>query len=526
MDIKLGSGLSESERLASSHHRHHTGLPTTSTIDTSIRPYQHACSSTSTREQKSIVTSAHTRRSSRNAKLNKRQVEPTTTLKMPKIKAPKPRMGVMSAPTAHKSSKTKAKTKSRSREVGGLPPLDEILDLPDELELARGPLLRVRFPEMNGDGDSDDEDAPEIPQTRDELRRFYKPFPKLEVHNGQGEVLFDGPIQVLDYIHIRAGEVGGQSVEETEQWYGQITYIGARDLPRKSDQKKKGDKEVPDQPDVCLRVAWFYDHGMLNQRTLTPEDRRSCSNMIPGELIFSDHYDTVHLSSVLGRVDIKFFDEISTTQVPIVPGELFYRRAIFRDRVVSQHTPKNQCTSRCKLPYKPDRDIQHFCQRISCRRWFHTSCLEPNPQVKNRNEDYMIDYELPPEEQQLVDIVSSRRSKPNKKAFEHSSETEGEAEETSSMQRRLALVRQLPPQVRTLATSAITRGIESGQGVVGGAYAILQARWLARKVIIEGGILTREEEDDLAEEARLTNPDDGPRVTPRKYLCPSCADPI
>ncbi|KAG8733340.1 hypothetical protein FRC11_007057 [Ceratobasidium sp. 423] len=442
---------------------------------------------------------------------------------MPKIKTPKPRM---SAPmVVPKHPKPKAKSKSRLKSVGGLPALDEILDLPDELELARGPLLRVKFPEMNGDGESDDEDAPEIPQTREELRRLYKPFPKLEVYDGKGETLFDGPIQVLDYIHIRAGEVGGQSVEETEQWYGQITYIGAKDPPRKQGQKK-----AQDQPDVCLRVAWFYDHGMLNQRTLTPEDRRSCSNMIPGELIFSDHYDTVHLSSVLGRVDIRFFNEISTTQVPIIPGELFYRRAIFRDRVVSQHTPKNQCTPRCKLSYKPDRDIQHFCQRISCRRWFHTSCLEPNPQVKNRSEDYMIDYELPPEEQQLVDIVSSRKSgsssKPNKKVFEHSSETEGEAEETNSMQRRLALVRQLPPQVRTLATSAITRGVESGQGIVGGAYAILQARWLARKVIIEGGTLTREEEEDLAEEARLTNPDGGPRITPRKYLCPSCADPI
>jgi uncharacterized protein YfaT (DUF1175 family) len=56
--------------------------------------------------------------------------------------------------------------------------------------------------------------------------------------------------------------------------------------------------------------------------------RRSCSNMIPGELIFSDHYDTVHLSSLLGRVDIKFFNEISTSQTPIAPGELFYRQVL------------------------------------------------------------------------------------------------------------------------------------------------------------------------------------------------------
>ncbi|CAE6424469.1 unnamed protein product [Rhizoctonia solani] len=396
---------------------------------------------------------------------------------MPKIKTPKP-----STHRVTSKSLTKSKSKSRSRSVGGLPALDEILDLPDELELARGPLLRVKFPGLNGNEESDDDEPPEIPQTKEELRRLYKPFPKLEVYNDDGEVLFEGPIQVLDYVHIRAGEVGGQSVEETEQWYGQITYIGAREMPKKKRKNKSGKVDEQEQPDVCLRVAWFYDHGMLDQRTLTGDDRR----------------------------------------------------AIFRDRVVSQHTPKNQCIARCKLAYKPDRDIQHFCQRISCRRWFHASCLEPHPHAKNRSEDWMIDYELPPEEQQLVDIVSSRKSgsssKPNKKVskFENSSETEGEVEmeETNTLQRRLGLVRQLPPQVRMLATSAITRGIESGQGIVGGAYAILQARWLARKVIIEGGTLTREEEEDLAEEAKLTNPDGGPRITPRKYLCPSCADPI
>jgi hypothetical protein len=143
----------------------------------------------------------------------------------------------------------------------------------------------------------------------------------------------------------------------------------------------------------------------------------------------------------------------------------------------------------------------------------------------------MIDYKLPPEEQQLVDIVSSRKpGKLNKKTskYEHSSETEGEVdgEENNSLQRRLTLVRQLPPQVHSLATSAITRGIDSGQGIVGGAYVIQQARWLARKVVIEGGSLTREEEEDLAEEAKLTNPDGGPRLTQRKYLCPACSDPI
>jgi hypothetical protein len=93
-------------------------------------------------------------------------------------------------------------------------------------------------------------------------------------------------------------------------------------------------------------------------------------------------------------------------------------------------------------------------------------------------------------------------------------------------QRRLALARSLPPQIRALATSAITRGIESGQGMVGGAYPILQARWLARKVIIEGGILTQQEESDLVDAAKEINPEEGFKITPRKFICPGCGNPI
>ncbi|ELU44214.1 hypothetical protein AG1IA_01766 [Rhizoctonia solani AG-1 IA] len=262
--------------------------------------------------------------------------------KMPKTKAPKPKL---STPKAGSRSKTKPR---QTRSVGGLPTLDEILDLPDELELARGPLLRVRFPTLGED--SDDDEMPEIPQTREELRRLYKPFPKLEGVCSGSLARAENRCSRAQYsIHIRAGEVGGESVEDTEQWYGQITYIGARDPPATKTRKAKGEPtEEQEQPDVSLR-----DHARLNWTASVEPTipdargqvrqimdnclsvssysyiRRSCSNMIPGELIFSDHYDTVHLSSLLGRVDIKFFNEISTTQVPIAPGELFYRQVLW-----------------------------------------------------------------------------------------------------------------------------------------------------------------------------------------------------
>ncbi|KAF8674109.1 hypothetical protein RHS04_07327 [Rhizoctonia solani] len=404
--------------------------------------------------------------------------------KMPKTKAPKPKL---STPKAGSRSKTKPR---QTRSVGGLPTLDEILDLPDELELARGPLLRVRFPTLGED--SDDDEMPEIPQTREELRRLYKPFPKLEVYNDQGESLFEGPIQVLDYIHIRAGEVGGESVEDTEQWYGQITYIGARDPPATKTRKAKGEPtEEQEQPDVCLRIAWFYDHGSDVEPTI-PDAR--------GQAILFQHDS--------GRADI--FRPLRHSSLVVIA-----RQSV-------QFSETESCLNILQKTSVPPAANFHTNPTETSNTFAHESPVAG---------DWMIDYELPPEELQLVDIVSSRKSgKPNQNIsnFEHSSETEGEAdgEDKNSLQRRLVLVRQLPPLVRSLATSAITRGIDSGQGIVGGAYVIQQARWLARKVVIEGGTLTREEEEDLAEEAKLTNPDGGPKLTQRKYLCPACSDPI
>jgi hypothetical protein len=47
--------------------------------------------------------------------------------------------------------------------------------------------------------------------------------------------------------------------------------------------------------------------------------------MMDKELIASDHYDIVHLSSLMGRVNITYFDEHSRYQSDVDPDELFYR---------------------------------------------------------------------------------------------------------------------------------------------------------------------------------------------------------
>ncbi|KAF8753330.1 hypothetical protein RHS01_06931 [Rhizoctonia solani] len=317
----------------------------------------------------------------------------------------------------------------------------------------RGPLLRVRFPTLGED--SDDDEMPEIPQTREELRRLYKPFPKLEVYNDQGESLFEGPIQVLDYIHIRAGEVGEN-----------------RDPPATKTRKAKGEPTgEQEQPDVCLRIAWFYDHGSDVEPTIP--DARGQAILFQYDSGRADIFRPLRHSSLVviaRRVDIKFFNEISTTQVPIAPGELFYRQI-------------ESCLNILQRTSVPPAANFHTNPTGTSNTFAHESPVAG---------DWMIDYELPPEELQLVDIRLRARL------------TGGQE----------------------FAAASTGVGIDSGQGIVGGAYVIQQARWLARKVVIEGGTLTREEEEDLAEEAKLTNPDGGPKLTQRKYLCPACSDPI
>lgn len=47
--------------------------------------------------------------------------------------------------------------------------------------------------------------------------------------------------------------------------------------------------------------------------------------MLENELIASDHYDNVHLTSLMGLVDIIYYDEHSTSQIGISTSDLFYR---------------------------------------------------------------------------------------------------------------------------------------------------------------------------------------------------------
>lgn len=156
--------------------------------------------------------------------------------------------------------------------------------------------------------------------------------------------------------------------------------------------------------------------------------------------------------------------------------------------------------------------------------------------------DYtLLEYDLPSPEQLLVDLVSARtagklrnsRSKstsvfPNRGG---SSETEPETTSTSTMtpeppQRPVWLARQLPQDLKALATSAITRGLKSGNGIVGNAYAVAKARWLARQVIIDGVPLSTEDLVTLSEISGLVGAEDGISIAQLAYQCPGCGYPI
>ncbi|KAG8710494.1 hypothetical protein FRC08_017096 [Ceratobasidium sp. 394] len=386
-------------------------------------------------------------------------------------------------------------------------------------KIPRGPILITYFPNL--DEVEDDDDPAQVPSDVKEFKKRYTPYAKMKVLDlvTRENVFGDDLIQINDFIQIRAGEVGGKSVENTENWYAQVIEIGAR--------------KEPDWPreDVCLQVAWFYSQDMLKDRVLSTEDRKLCGNMMPNELIPSDHYDIVHLSSLMGRVNVTFFNEHSQSQPEIESDELFYRRRLENDRILMS---KDTCTARCKAPYNPARDIQHYCPRDQCRRWYHTSCMVPN---KHHQEDYrLVDYAISSVEQLLLDLVlpdtHSKKFKPRavpSYPINASSETEPEPEAELpkvSAQAALSLAQHLPSQIRALATGAITRGVRSGNGIAGSVWVVVMARWLARQAIVEGKTLTPEDTAEVCDVANKMNSGAGVKLRPMEFECPGCGFPI
>jgi hypothetical protein len=197
---------------------------------------------------------------------------------------------------------------------------------------------------------------------------------------------------------------------------------------------------------------------------------------------------------------------------------------------------KETCTTRCKLPYTPSRDIQHYCPREKCCRWYHVPCMAPN---KHHDDDYrLLDYSNSSVDQLLLDIVlqpeskplnSSSLGKPKAPLFpitNPSSETDSSPEPPQPFERALSRAQQLHPQIRAIATSAITRGVRSGNGIVGNAWEVTKAQWLARQVIVEGKILTPEEERELIEAAAAMNSGAGIKLTRMAFECQGCGNPI
>ncbi|KAG8739195.1 hypothetical protein FRC12_016402 [Ceratobasidium sp. 428] len=383
----------------------------------------------------------------------------------------------------------------------------------------RGPILITRLPWVE---EQEDDDPAQVPQDISEFKKRYTPYAKMKVLELETDenVFGDDLIQINDFVRIRAGEVGGRYVEDTENWYAQVVEIGARKEPGWA------------REDVCLQVAWFYDQDMLKDRALTTEDKKLCANMMPNELIPSDHHDIIHVSSLMGRVNVTFFNEHSKSQSEIDLDEFFYRRRLENNRILMS---RDTCTRRCKAPYSPGRDVQHYCPREGCCRWYHTSCMIPN---KRNQDDYrLVGYTVSSVEQLLLDLIQSgvkpKRSKPKDTLLfpvtNPSSETEPEMEPEPPKvltQAALSAIQLLPSQIRALATSAITRGVRSGNGIVGNIWVVEMARWLARQAVAEGKALSPEETAMVCDTANKMNSGNGVNLTPMQFECPGCGFPI
>jgi len=217
--------------------------------------------------------------------------------------------------------------------------------------------------------------------------------------------------------------------------------------------------------------------------------------------------------SINGKATVVEFDEASSVQEPI-PAECFYTRRAYNSLFGSVMPAVHEnITCICGGPYNPDDlDPMRFCPRLSCKMWYHESCLRNNAYISNMSSDEHT--------RRFLDIPQARISR-------------------------------VPLDLRRLACAPIIRG-GSTHGVAGNVKAGCEAREWAllyagtprsegRPGLLLNGITLDRWLDGLdgVEVEELIYPDDergSESFFARKrlhnaealplYICPSCEKPV
>ncbi|EUC56904.1 BAH domain protein [Rhizoctonia solani AG-3 Rhs1AP] len=171
-------------------------------------------------------------------------------------------------------------------------------------------------------------------------------------------------------VQIASGDDFSETSAPNEVWFAEILDI-------------KGDyKQATNREDIFVRIRWFYTPYNLEHYHRTVGLLRTC-RFGKNEVVLSNHFQVIPAVWIVRKVRILCFNEEDKSNRGdyIGPKDRWYRYhfKVGLDRIMTrkdQALPRAGCGLRgCGLRYSPDEEVQRFCPRWLCRKWWHEECL-------------------------------------------------------------------------------------------------------------------------------------------------------
>ncbi|CAE6455411.1 unnamed protein product, partial [Rhizoctonia solani] len=170
-------------------------------------------------------------------------------------------------------------------------------------------------------------------------------------------------------VQIAAGDDFSETSSPNEVWFAVIVDI------------KCENKQAMDLEDTFVEIHWFYTPYNLERYYRTVGNLRTC-RFGKNEVVLSNHSQVIPAVWIVRKVRILCFNEEDKSNKGdyIGPRDRWYRYhfKIGLDRIMTKKDetlPSAGCLPRCGLRYSPDEEVQRFCPRWLCRKWWHEECL-------------------------------------------------------------------------------------------------------------------------------------------------------
>ncbi|TBU57894.1 hypothetical protein BD310DRAFT_928206 [Dichomitus squalens] len=286
-----------------------------------------------------------------------------------------------------------------------------------------------------------------------------------------------------------------------------------------------------DRTEAIAKVRWYWSRNDVAAyiKSFKPE------NYSPYERILSDDYDYVAPYAFQAITHVHEYHEEDLNPPPIGPTSFFLRTTlVYRgpihgpNRTLQPPLGEHSCV--CHVAYNPyhltalqgdsvltssphlDKDPMHFCPRLDCRTWYHSSCL---PHLN------AVDVVAPPSTRGIRLLAVDPDSEAPFVLFGHFCEPESRdlvPESTEQMTvhevlelwgRHRSILSHLPPSLLTIAQSPIVRcsGASNGWAIGNVADVVLARRFVYAAIEHDGAPEASEKWYELLKRERARQED-------------------